>query len=92
MSTKFDRLEFSDKKLYLKFFSTITRHINTNILKDTLRLNILWTWIKMSASSFIETLINIMKQETTKVPWKLSHAKENVTPRLKEHCTKLVNI
>ena len=46
----------------------------------------------MSASSFIETLINIMKQKTTKVPWKLSHANENVTPRLKEHCTKLVNI
>ena len=32
------------------FFSTITRHINNSILKDTLRLKILWTWIKIRAN------------------------------------------
>ena len=76
----------------LKFFSTITRHICNSILKDTLRLKILWTWIKIRANSFIKTLLNIMKRKSTKVPWKLSPAKKNATLHFKEHCTKTDDI
>ena len=32
--------------------------------------------IKIHANSFIKTLVNIMKQESAKVPWKLSLAKK----------------
>ena len=54
------------------FFSTITRYISNSILRDTLQLKILQTWIKIYANSFIKTLVNIIKWESTKVPWKLS--------------------
>ena len=76
-------------QLFRIFFSIITRHIGNNILKDTLRLNILWTWIKIRANSFIKTLANNMKQKPTKVPWTLSLTKKNATPHFKEHCTKI---
>ena len=33
-------------------FSAITRHINNNVLKDTLQLRILRTWINIRANSF----------------------------------------
>ena len=57
-------------------FSTIARHINISILKDTLKLKILRTWIKIRANSFNKTWINIIKRKSTKVPWKLSIAKK----------------
>ena len=47
-----------------------------SILKDTLWLKILWTWIKIRANSFIKTLVNNMKRKTTKVPWTLSLTKK----------------
>ena len=52
-------------------FSVITRHIENSILKDTLQLNILRTWIKLRAKSFIKTSVNI-KQKSMKVPGKSS--------------------
>ena len=39
------------------YFSRITRHIETNILKDTLQLNNLRTWINIGAKYFIKTLV-----------------------------------
>ena len=58
-------------------------------MKDTQRLKILWTWIKIRANSFIKTLVNNMKRKSTKVPWTLSLTKKNATPHFKEHCTKI---
>ena len=43
----------------LKFL--INTYTDNGILKDILRLKILWTWIKIRANSFIKTLVNIMK-------------------------------
>ena len=54
-------------------FPIITRHIENSILKDTLQLNILRTWIKLRAKSFIKTSVN-MKQKSMKVPGKRSLA------------------
>ena len=51
----------------LRFFSAIARHINNSILKDTLRMKILWTWIKIRANFFIKTLVKNMKRKSTKV-------------------------
>ena len=65
------------------------KFLNNSILKVTLRLKILWTWIKIRANSFIKTLVNNMKRKPTKVPWTLSLTKKNVTPHFKEHCTKI---
>ena len=48
-------------------FSKITSHIENNILKDTLQLNNLRTWINIRAKYFIKTLVNIMKQKSMKV-------------------------
>ena len=64
------------------------RHINDSILKDSLWLKILWTWIKIRANSFIKTLVNNMKRRS-KVSSTLSLAKKNATPHFKEHCTKI---
>ena len=52
-------------------FSTITRHIDNSILKDTIQLKILWTWTNIRANSFIQNLVNIMKRKSTNLPWKL---------------------
>ena len=68
--------EVSWTQLCWSFFSTIPKYINNSILKDTLQLKILRTWIKISADSFIKILVNIIKRKTTKVPWKLSFAKK----------------
>ena len=67
------------------------RHIGNNILKETLRLKILWTWLKIRANSFVNTLPHIMKRKSVKVPSKLSPAKQkkNETPHFKEHCIKI---
>ena len=61
------------------------KFLNNSILKVTLRLKILWTWIKIRANSFIKTLVNNMKRKSTKVPWILSLTKKK---HFKEHCTK----
>ena len=75
----------------LKFL--INNYIDNSILKDILWLKILWTWIKVSANSFIKTLVNIMKRKWTTRPWKLSLAKKkNASPHFKEHCTKMGDI
>ena len=63
----------------LKFL--INNYIDNSILKDILWLKILWTWIKVSANSFIKTLVNIMKRKWTTKPWKLSLAKKKMRPR-----------
>ena len=72
----------------LKFILNNCETHNSSILKDALRLKILWTWIKIRANSFIKTLVNIMKRKSTKVPWTLSLAKKmrpctskNITPK-----------
>ena len=57
-------------------FQIITRHIENSILKDTLQLNILRTWIKLRAKSFIKTSVN-MKQKSMKVPGKRSVAQKS---------------
>ena len=54
-------------------------------------MKILRTWIKIHATSFMKNLVNIIKQESTKVPWKLSSQK-NTTPHFKEYCTKIDHI
>ena len=56
-------------------FSIITRHIESRILKDTLQLNILRTWINLRAKSFIKTWVNT-KQKSMKVPAKRSFAQK----------------
>ena len=40
-------------------------------------------------NSFIKTVVNIMKPESTKMPWKLSLSKNTIP---EEHCTKIENI
>ena len=40
-------------------FSTITRHIDNSILKDTLQFYILRTWINMRAKSFIKISVKV---------------------------------
>ena len=57
-------------------FSTISRFIDNSILKDTLQLNILRTWIEICTNLFIKAWVNIIKRRSTKVPWKLSLAKK----------------
>ena len=57
-------------------FSTITRHIDNSILKDTLQLYILRTWINMRAKSFIKTSVNVTETKIDDGAWKkISHAK-----------------
>ena len=53
------------------FFSIIKRHIY-----NKLQLRILRTWIKICANSFINTSLNIMKQNSTKVLGNLSLKKK----------------
>ena len=54
-------------QLSWSFFSTIARHINNSIFKDTLRLKILWIWIKIRGNSFTKTFVNNMKWKSMKV-------------------------
>ena len=63
--------------------------VSSQQLWDTLRLKILWTWIKIRANCFIKTLVNNVKGKSTKLPWALSLAKKNSTPHFKERCTKI---
>ena len=57
-------------------FQIITRHIENNILKDTLQMNIFPTWINLRATSFIKTSVN-MKQKSMTVPRKRSIAQKS---------------
>ena len=65
-----------DRNYIQSSFSAIARHIENRILKDALQLKVLRTWIKIRANSFIRTWVNIMKQNSTKVSWKLQLAKK----------------
>lgn len=71
----FSKVLFSkilDHSHALSSVSTITRHIDKCILKGTLQLKILRTWLYILAYSFIKTSASIIKQKWTKVPGKLS--------------------
>ena len=57
-------------------FSEITRHIDSSILKDTLKFYILRTWISMRAKSFIKTSVNVTETIIDEGAWKkISYAK-----------------
>ena len=49
------------------YWSTITRHIDNTVLKDTLPLKILQTWMNIRAKYFIKTWINVMKIKSAKL-------------------------
>ena len=50
--------------------STVTRHTDNNILKDTLQFYILWTWINMHTISFIKTVVNVTETRIDGSAWK----------------------
>ena len=57
-------------------FSTIKRHIDNSILKDTLQFYFLRTWINMSAKSFIKISVNVNETIIDVGAWKkTSYAK-----------------
>ena len=51
-------------------FSTITRQIDNNTLKDTLQSYFLETWINMHAKSFIKTSVNATETKSDEGDWK----------------------
>ena len=65
------------------------RHINNSVLKGTLRLKVLWTWIKIRASSVIKTLVNNMKRKINEVTLNIVTREKNATPHFKERWTKI---
>ena len=71
--------------------STIVRYTGKSILKDTLQLNISRTRIKIRPNSFIKTWVSIVKEKSTKVPWKLLLTKK-CDLDFKEHCTKVDDV
>ena len=68
-------------------FLTITGHIYSNLLKDTLQMNILRIWLNIRSKFFIKTLVNVMKRNSMKVAGKRSVA-QNPIVHFEEHCTK----
>ena len=50
-----------DNSYHKSSFSTVTKYIDNIILKETLQLQILWTWLNIRANSFIKTWVNIME-------------------------------
>ena len=58
-------------------------------MKDTLRLKILWAWIKIRANSFIKTLVKNMNWKINKGALNIITRQKNATPHFKEHCTKI---
>ena len=50
--------------------STITRHIDNNILKDTQQFYILWTWMNMRTKSFIKIVVNVTERRIYGSAWK----------------------
>ena len=67
-------------------FSRITSHVEKKILKDTLQLNNLRTWINIHTKYFIKTLVNIMKQKSMTVPRK-NNLHKNPSVHFEEHYT-----
>ena len=67
---------------YVKVSSQQLRDTLTSVLKDTLRLKILWTRIKIRVNSFIETFVNNMKR-------KINEGALNRSRDFPEHCTKI---
>ena len=65
------------------------RHINYSVLKDTLWLKILRTWIKIRANYFIKTLVNNMKRKINEGALNIITCEKNETPHFKEHYTKI---
>ena len=54
----------------------LRRHIDNSILRDTLQLYILRTWINMRTKSFIKTSVNVTETKIDECAWKkISHAK-----------------
>ena len=68
--------ELLDRSYVQSAFSITMRHIDNSILKDTLQLKILRTWIKIRSNTFIKTWVNLMKQKPTKVPGKFEVAEK----------------
>ena len=71
--------------------SWLMRHIDNSILKDTLQLKILGTWINARANYFIKALVKIMKRK-----WRRClenyHSHKNAIPLFKEYCTEIDDI
>ena len=63
-------LKVTWSQLSSKSLSTITRHIDNSILKDTLQFYILRTWINMCAKSFIKTSVNVTETIIDECAWK----------------------
>ena len=68
-------LKVTWSQLYSNFFLNNCEVHGQQYFKDRLNMNILRTWIKIRATSFIKTWVNI-KRKLTKVPWKLSLAEK----------------
>ena len=52
-------------------FQQLRRTTENSILKNTLQLNILRTWINIRAKSFIKILVNIIKRKSMNMPGKI---------------------
>ena len=74
---------FSELPFWKLFYHS---YFQNSILKDTIQLKILWTWIKIGANSFIKTWVNIIKRKSTKVLENYQLHK-NPSLHLKENCT-----
>ena len=70
-------VDFFESSILKDTWSQLCSEFLPNILKDTLQLNILRTWINIRAKSFIKTSINIMKSKSMQVPGKRSVAKKS---------------
>lgn len=57
--------------------SAIKRHIDYSILKNAQQSKILWIWINMHSSPFIQTGVNIMRQKSMNLHGKLSVVKKS---------------
>ena len=69
-------LKVTWSQLSSKSLSTITRHIDNSILKDTLQFYILRAWINMLAKSFIKTSVNVTETIIDEGAWKeISYSK-----------------
>ena len=79
------------KLLYHSYVKVSSRELRDtlSILKGTLRLKILWTWIKIRANSFIKTLVNSIKRKINEGALNIVTREKNATPHFKEHCTKI---
>ena len=70
-------------------FSTIMKHMDNSILKDTLQVEILRSWIKLRVSSFIKNWEDIMKWKSKSLPQKLH---KNPCLHVEQNCTKIDHI